>query len=152
MKRALCRIVLFFPELLENQMPLLVPLELLSLAPPLLSAEYDVRIIDERLEPLPTLNLQEELNGAICVGISIRPGGQVFRGFRFARAVKAIRPDLPVIMGGWFPSIVPERVLAHSAVDYVVTGEGEMTFTQSGPGTGCAREHNRAARRGADGR
>ncbi len=130
MARTPNNVVLFFPELLENQNPLLVPLELLSLAPPLLSAGFDVRILDERLEPLTTLNLKAELARAICVGISIRPGGQVFRGFRFARAVKAVRPDLPVVMGGWFPSIVPERVLAHPAVDYVVTGEGETAFLE----------------------
>ncbi len=38
--------------------------------------------------------------------------------------------DCPVVFGGVHPTMVPERVLRHDAVDYVIAGEGEETLTE----------------------
>jgi len=120
------RIILFFPELLKHQTPLLVPLELLSLASGLKDQNLEITILDERLEHWDHTTLTQMLEDTILVGISCRPGGQVKRSFQFARAVKDANPTIPVVMGGWFPSIVPERTVNHPAVDYVIVGEGEQ--------------------------
>jgi anaerobic magnesium-protoporphyrin IX monomethyl ester cyclase len=124
------KVLLFFPMLLKNQNPLLVPLELISLSPSLKRLGLDVRILDDRIEKWSPETLKKELENVLFVGTSSRPGGQVPRSFEFAKAVKSVRPDLPVVMGGWFPTIVPERVAAHPAVDYVITGEGEFVVDQ----------------------
>jgi radical SAM superfamily enzyme YgiQ (UPF0313 family) len=42
-----------------------------------------------------------------------------------ARAAKERYPDLPVILGGWHPSLLPEQTLAAEYVDVVVCGQGE---------------------------
>ena len=36
--------------------------------------------------------------------------------------------DVPVIFGGVHPTLVPDRVIEKAAVDYVITGEGEIAF------------------------
>ena len=41
-----------------------------------------------------------------------------------------MRPDLPVIWGGWHPSLLPEQCLASGVVDACVTGQGERTFAE----------------------
>ncbi|MDO8636289.1 MAG: radical SAM protein, partial [Dehalococcoidia bacterium] len=47
-----------------------------------------------------------------------------------ARLVKAINPDIPVVMGGIHPTIATESVLGNEVVDIVVRGEGDYTLTQ----------------------
>jgi len=126
----MAEILLFFPELLKNQTPLLPPLELMALVPGLKSARFSVEIWDQRVVPFSQKTLEEKLDGCRLVGISCRPGGQVLQSCRFARAVKEVAQDIPVLFGGWFPTNVPERVAAHPAVDYVITGEGETSVVQ----------------------
>lgn len=48
---------------------------------------------------------------------------------RSAEAIKARRP-VPVVVGGTHASAVPESLLAHPAVDYVVRGEGERPLVE----------------------
>ncbi len=147
------RVLLFFPELLANQRPLLVPLELLALTPSLKHQGLEVTILDERVESWSSETLRTALTDVLFVGISCRPGGQVGRSFIFADAIKSVFPEIPVVMGGWFPSIVPERVAAHPAIDYVITGEGEHPIARLAdhlqneipvngiPGVGFYRDH-----------
>lgn len=124
------RVVLFFPELLKDQDPLHVPLELISLVPGLKSLGLEVKVLDERVESWSLETLAELLEGVLFVGTGSRPGGQVPRSFAFAKAVKQVAPEVPVVMGGWFPSIIPDRVAAHPAVNYVITGEGEIPIVR----------------------
>src|SRR6266436_3580765 len=44
---------------------------------------------------------------------------------QIARAAKALYPDLPVVLGGWHPSLLPDQTLADECVDVVVRGQGE---------------------------
>ena len=50
-----------------------------------------------------------------------------------ARAVKAERPDLPVVVGGPHATTMPEKVLADPHVDIIVRNEGEETFAELVP-------------------
>src|SRR5206468_3947813 len=49
---------------------------------------------------------------------------------RARRAARAVRPDLPVVWGGWHPSLLAEQCLASGAVDACVIGQGERTFVE----------------------
>jgi magnesium-protoporphyrin IX monomethyl ester (oxidative) cyclase len=49
---------------------------------------------------------------------------------RVAKSIKEKYPDLKIIFGGSHPSEFPELVLKDSNVDLVVTGEGEITFSE----------------------
>src|SRR4030067_112553 len=45
-----------------------------------------------------------------------------------AKAVKEVLPSCKVVVGGWHPSCMPETMLKHPEIDYVVMGEGERAM------------------------
>ncbi|MBN1336052.1 MAG: cobalamin-dependent protein [Deltaproteobacteria bacterium] len=47
-----------------------------------------------------------------------------------ARACRRLFPGVPIVLGGAHPTVLPEDVLAHSEVDFVVRGEGEVTLAE----------------------
>lgn len=47
-----------------------------------------------------------------------------------ARRIKSLSPETKVVLGGPHPTLLPERVLAEEAVDFVVVGEGERTLLE----------------------
>ena len=47
-----------------------------------------------------------------------------------AKVVKEVKPSCKVVAGGWHPSFVPESMLQHPEIDYVVIGEGENTMVE----------------------
>lgn len=47
-----------------------------------------------------------------------------------AKTVKEIDSAIPVVVGGAHPSSMPEYVLSSDEIDYVVLGEGELTFKE----------------------
>ena len=50
---------------------------------------------------------------------------------RIANLVRSIRPSVRVVVGGYDPSLAPEEYMeAGSGVDYIVRGEGEITFRE----------------------
>ncbi|MBI4301526.1 MAG: cobalamin B12-binding domain-containing protein [Chloroflexi bacterium] len=44
--------------------------------------------------------------------------------------IKQVNPAIITVVGGPHPTILPQEVLSNSKVDYIVTGEGEITFPQ----------------------
>ena len=47
-----------------------------------------------------------------------------------AKVVKEVKPSCKVVAGGWHPSFVPESMLQHPEIDYVVIGEGENSMVE----------------------
>jgi radical SAM superfamily enzyme YgiQ (UPF0313 family) len=47
-----------------------------------------------------------------------------------SRLVRQARPDVPIIYGGWHPTLLPEQTLQANCVDIVVRGQGELTLLQ----------------------
>ena len=47
-----------------------------------------------------------------------------------AQQVKLLYPKLPVILGGWHPSLLPDQTLAAEYVDAVVVGQGEEALLE----------------------
>jgi anaerobic magnesium-protoporphyrin IX monomethyl ester cyclase len=47
-----------------------------------------------------------------------------------ATAVKTYTPWLPVIFGGWHPSLLPNQTLSEPFVDMIVRGQGEITIVE----------------------
>src|SRR5262249_236647 len=44
--------------------------------------------------------------------------------------VRQLRPDLPIIYGGWHPSLLPAETLREDFVDIVVMHQGERTLVE----------------------
>ena len=92
--------------------------------------EFDVRIIDGRVELTPESTLAELSGDAVCVGMTVLTGKPILDALRASRAVKRRNPDVPIIWGGWHPSLLPEQCLGSSGVDVCVSGQGEETFRE----------------------
>jgi anaerobic magnesium-protoporphyrin IX monomethyl ester cyclase len=115
----------------ENAVVLAVPpLPHLALGGPLRQAGYDVRIIDAKWEPHAREEVTATLGETICLGISALTGYAIADGLEMAGLAKTLRPEMPVIWGGWHPTFAASQAAADSRVDVVVRGQGERTFVE----------------------
>lgn len=124
----MAKIVLFFPSYRSREAA--PPLSLIALAGPLVARGHDVEIVDAAIEPDYVRATVEAARGALCVGISIITGPMIEDTIRVGRALKAAYPDLPIVLGGWHPSILPEQTLEADFVDVVAVKQGEMTMLE----------------------
>jgi radical SAM superfamily enzyme YgiQ (UPF0313 family) len=127
------RIVLFLPHRADPAQGVrvsadLTPLELLQIAGLPVENGYEVVIVDAMIEPNYMQVLMEVCEGALLFGSSCILGYQVAHGAEVAQAIRERFPDLPIIWGGWFPSVLPEQYLTENVADAVCLGQGELTF------------------------
>ena len=120
------KVVLFYPPYAGP--PLGAPLCLLSLASPLLNAGLRLSLIDAAVQPDFEAAVAREIDQALCLGISFFTGPMIGSAVRVARMAKRIRPELPVVFGGWHASLLPDQTLRADCVDMVVRGQGELTL------------------------
>ena len=45
-----------------------------------------------------------------------------------AKKIKELHPDIPIVSGGINQTSIPEFILSHGCIDYIVLGEGELTM------------------------
>ncbi|TAJ14705.1 MAG: hypothetical protein EPO68_12625, partial [Planctomycetota bacterium] len=127
------RIVLFLPHRDNPGLGIrtsadLVPLELLQIATYPAANGYEVVMIDAMVHEDYEKRVLEACEGALVFATSCILGYQVYHGATVARAVRAKFPKLPILWGGWFPSVYPELFLQNDVADAVGLGQGEMTF------------------------
>jgi radical SAM superfamily enzyme YgiQ (UPF0313 family) len=87
------------------------PLGLLSLAGALRDQGYEPRVIDGALDADYAAQIERETPGALAFGVSLLTGPMIQAAIDMARTVKARHPMLPVIFGGWHPSLLPGETL-----------------------------------------
>ena len=122
------KVILFYPA--YDGPPLGAPLCLLALASTLREAGFDVVIIDAAIESDYRTRIECESVDALCVGISVLTGPMIRGVIEVATAVKSQTPWLPVIFGGWHPTLLPDETLSEPFVDIVVRGQGEITLVE----------------------
>jgi len=122
------KVVLFYPP--YDGSPLGAPLCLLSLASPLMAAGFEVVLVDGVISPDFENLVLRETEGALCLGISMLTGPMIRSAIRVAQAVRKLRPHLPIVFGGWHPSLMPEQTLSEPFVDAVVRAQGELTLLE----------------------
>lgn len=118
------RVVLYNPRAVFYTMPL----SLIALASSLDRSKVEVVIIDGRLDADPVRTVAAAAKGAVCVGITVLTGAPIHDALAVSRAVKADRPECPIVWGGWHPSLFAKECLADPSVDIVVSGQGEDAF------------------------
>ena len=67
-------------------------------------------------------------DNTICLGITSMTGYQIKDGLKVAKRVKKKFPKLPIIWGGYHPTILPRVTVEDPNIDIVVKGQGEVTF------------------------
>lgn len=107
------------------------PLGLAYVAAAVEKAGFEVQVLDNYLLKMPIAdvkNLIKKLNPEI-VGITCS-SATYHKCVETAAAVKEVAPHCKVVVGGWHPSYVPESMLEHPEIDYVVMGEGERAMVE----------------------
>lgn len=107
-----------------------LPLALLAIGSELDPEIYEVVIIDGRLEPDAESAVLSQLDGALCVGVTVLTGAPISDALKISRAVKRARPGLTVVWGGWHPSMFSRECLLEESIDVTVRGQGEETFAE----------------------
>ncbi len=107
-----------------------MPLALIAIASHLDRERYEPVIVDARLEREPVAALLRAAEGAMCVGVTVLTGAPIRDAVRASRAIKARQPELPIVWGGWHPSMFGAECLEESSVDVTVQGQGEVTFLE----------------------
>src|SRR3989344_482500 len=125
-------LLVFTKEGIYNSvMGAMVPLPLLLVSGPLVQRGYNVRIIDQRIDPDWEGTLVRELkNEPLCVGLSTMTGLQIANCLDIAKFVKRVSPNTKIVWGGVHPSTFPEQTLKHPLVDIIVRGNGEFAFLE----------------------
>lgn len=126
MARPRRKVVLYNPRAVFYTMPL-GPLAVASHLP---EDRYAVAVVDGRLEADPVEAVLSRLDGAVCLGISVLTGAPIRDALEVSRAAKARFPNLPIVWGGWHPSLFPTECLEEPSVDVTVSGQGEETFLE----------------------
>jgi anaerobic magnesium-protoporphyrin IX monomethyl ester cyclase len=110
-----------------------MPLHFLALASVLDKSKYAIKIIDAQVEPdMDTARhrVSELLRTAACLGVSVITGPSIRDAVSITRMAKNQASHVPVIWGGWHPSIYPEQCLREGPADFTVGGQGEITFRE----------------------
>lgn len=113
------------------------PLSLLNLGAAL-PAEVNWQIVDENR---PGVDVLEEVSRSIrgcetdpqvrpLIAITVMPGPQLPRAVALSKELKSRHPQVPIVWGGYFPSLYPEPVLESNAVDWLIRGQGERTLVE----------------------
>ena len=113
---------------IANKFP---PLGLAYFAGSLEKGGFEVEILDNYLlkKPIDYVKLEikrlnPEIVGVACSSATYR------RCVETAKAVKEVLPACKVVVGGPHPSCVPDSMLQHPEIDYVVLGEGERAMVE----------------------
>ena len=64
------------------------------------------------------------------LGVSVMPGPQLVQAVPVCRAFREKYPRVPIVWGGYFPSLYTEAALNAKYVDFVVKGQGEDTLLE----------------------
>lgn len=108
-----------------------LPLSLLALGA-VLEGRRDYRLVDGNLDGDAEATVLAALDAAphALVGLTVMPGPQVATAIDLSRAVRAAHPEVPIVWGGYFPTLYPDAAINASYVDYVVRGQGEDTLLE----------------------
>jgi anaerobic magnesium-protoporphyrin IX monomethyl ester cyclase len=130
MSAAAPRVLLINPRMCSRR-SMRLPLSLLSLAA-VLEGRYEYEILDG--------NRVDDLDGRIeaalrrspqaVAAVSVMPGPQVAPAIAASCAIRAARPDVPILWGGYFPTLYSDAAINAPYVDYVVRGAGEDTLLE----------------------
>ena len=89
--------------------------------------EYDIKIIDQRVDKDWKEKLVKELEKTpLLVGITCMTGPQIFDALEISKIAK--QHNIKVVWGGVHASLTPKQTLENPYIDFVIQGEGEITF------------------------
>jgi anaerobic magnesium-protoporphyrin IX monomethyl ester cyclase len=123
-------IILFNPRATKPRNRRL-PLAVLALAA-VLEGREEYEIVDGNLEEDPTAHILRLIgqHDVEILGVTVMPGPQMVKAIETCREIRRLRPEVPIVWGGYFSSIYPDTALNAKYVDFVVRGQGEDTLLE----------------------
>jgi anaerobic magnesium-protoporphyrin IX monomethyl ester cyclase len=106
------------------------PLGLLSLAGSLREAGYTPVIVDGALDRDYRARIAENSADCLCFGVSLLTGPMIRDAIEASKYFRRLRPDAPIVFGGWHPSLRTAETLREDFVDIVVRHQGERTLVE----------------------
>ncbi|MDE3195685.1 MAG: B12-binding domain-containing radical SAM protein [Acidobacteriota bacterium] len=108
-----------------------LPLAVLSIAA-MLEGREEYCVVDGNLEPEPgrALDAIASRSPVELLAVSVMPGPQMAAAIELCREFRNRHPGVPIVWGGYFPSLYPDAALNARYVDYAVRGQGEETFLE----------------------
>jgi anaerobic magnesium-protoporphyrin IX monomethyl ester cyclase len=105
------------------------PLSIMTMAAALEST-HDSTLIDGNLDRDAVRSVCDALvrSPNDAVGVTVMGGPQVATAIAVSKAVRHVRPDLPIVWGGYFPTLYPDVALNTAYVDFVIRRQGEDAF------------------------
>ncbi len=105
------------------------PLSLMTMAAAL--PEYSTTLIDGNVrDAVVQAEAAVRAQEFSAAGITVMGGPQVATAIEVSRALRALAPNLPIVWGGYFPTLYPDVALNSDYVDYVVRGQGEDSMRE----------------------
>ncbi len=121
------KIVLYNPTAVFFDMPL----ALIAIGSQIDPSKYEVQIIDARIQRDAHARVLEACENAICFGATVLTGSPISDALMVSQKVKSKYPKLPIVWGGWHPSLFATQILEETkAVDICVKSQGEETFCE----------------------
>jgi radical SAM superfamily enzyme YgiQ (UPF0313 family) len=107
------------------------PLSILSLAA-VLEGHEQYRIVDGNVDSDATETVASLIasHSVELLAVSVMPGPQMVAAMETSREIHRRFPDVPIVWGGYFPSIYTNTALNAPYVDYAVRGQGEDTLLE----------------------
>jgi radical SAM superfamily enzyme YgiQ (UPF0313 family) len=105
-----------------------LPLSVLNLAA-VLEGRRPWQILDGNRGPITAAALAAlGARPHAMVGVTVMPGPQVAPAIEISAAIRAACPSVPIVWGGYFPTLYPDSAINAPYVDYLVRGQGEATM------------------------
>ncbi len=107
------------------------PLAILSIAAALEGREEYV-IVDGNLDPHPQRTMDDAMarHPVELLAVSVMPGPQMVAAIALCKEFRRKYPKVPIVWGGYFPSLYTDATLNARYVDFVVKGQGEETLPE----------------------
>ena len=107
------------------------PLAVLSIAA-VLEGREEYAIVDGNLDPNPSATIDRLASSQRIelLAVSVMPGPQMVSAIELCRAFRKKNPRVPIVWGGYFPSLYTDAALNAGYVDYCVRGQGEETLPE----------------------
>ncbi|MBF0419576.1 MAG: cobalamin-dependent protein [Magnetococcales bacterium] len=97
-----------------------------------LAKHFHVTIVDANFQNMDEEDLAEILRREApdCIGITCMSMEYHDVFLRTAKVAKETLPNSVVVVGGIYPTLMPERLVDAPGIDYVIMGEGEYRFPE----------------------
>lgn len=107
------------------------PLAILSIAA-VLEGKEEYTIVDGNLDGQPERTIDRIMveSGAELLALAVMPGPQMAAAIPISREFRKKHPKVPIVWGGYFPSLYPDAALNAPYVDFAIRGQGEDTFLE----------------------